>query len=100
MEAASILKELGDFCREAGLAESTFGRLAVNDGKLISRLRDGRKITTATLARVRRFIAENRESPRPRRGRRLASLAYFNGNGAAHGTSATENVGSPATESF
>lgn len=32
-----LLKEIGDFCRDAGLAESTFGRLAINDDKLVSR---------------------------------------------------------------
>ena len=38
----AILQEISDFCRQSGLAESTFGRRAVNDGKLASRLRNGR----------------------------------------------------------
>jgi SAM-dependent methyltransferase len=63
MNATTILHEIGDFCREAKLAESTFGRLAVNDGKLVSRLRDGASITTATLDRLRAYIEEHR--PRP-----------------------------------
>src|SRR4029079_2301914 len=41
----------------AGLAESTFGRLAVNDGKLIARLREGGRITQRTLERVRAYVA-------------------------------------------
>lgn len=90
METSSILKELGEFCREVGLAESTFGRLAVNDGKLISRLRDGRKITTATLARVRRYIAEHRDSPRPRRGRRAAP--HLNGSSAPTPVGSSESA--------
>jgi len=56
----AILKEIGDFCRETGLAESTFGRRAVNDGKLTNRLRNGGRITTDTLDRIRSFMAENR----------------------------------------
>src|SRR5262250_1283538 len=56
----AILQEISDFCRQTGLAESTFGRRAVNDGKLASRLRNGGRITTDTLDRIRAFMAENR----------------------------------------
>ena len=35
----------------------TFGRLAVNDGKLVGRLRLGGRVTTGTVDRVRAFIA-------------------------------------------
>ena len=34
MTALELLAEITDYCRHAGLAESTFGRRAVNDGKL------------------------------------------------------------------
>jgi SAM-dependent methyltransferase len=54
-----VLREIADFCRRTGLAESTFGRRAVNDGKLTSRLRNGGRITTDTLARIHAFMAEN-----------------------------------------
>lgn len=56
----AILREISDFCRQTGLAESTFGRRAVNDGKLAARLRNGGRITTDTLDRIRAFMAENR----------------------------------------
>lgn len=59
MEAQDLLSEVGTYCREAGLAESTFGRLAVNDGKLVARLRDGGRITRRTLDRVRSYIADH-----------------------------------------
>src|SRR5205814_6475817 len=36
--------------------ESTFGRRAVNDGKLVNRLRFGRRVTLETAGRVRDFI--------------------------------------------
>jgi hypothetical protein len=53
-----ILQEITDFCRQRGLAESTFGRRAVNDGKLAARLRNGGRITTETLERIRTFMAD------------------------------------------
>ncbi len=56
-----ILQEIADFCRQRGLAESTFGRRAVNDGKLASRLRNGGRITTDTLDRIRSFISRTGE---------------------------------------
>src|SRR5262249_25819369 len=55
----AILREISDFCRATGLAESTFGRRAANDGKLASRLRNGGRITTETLDRIRAFMASN-----------------------------------------
>src|SRR5580693_9476505 len=68
-----ILGEIRDFCRATQTAESTFGRLVVNDGKLVSRLRDGAKITTGTLDKVRAYLSEHRPAP-------------GNGNGAATAT--------------
>src|SRR6185312_12861974 len=58
--AEQILGEIRDYCRETRTAESTFGRLVVNDGKLVSRLRDGAKITTGTLDKVRAYLSEHR----------------------------------------
>ena len=56
MEADKLLGQIADYCSRARMAESTFGRLAVNDGKLVSRLRIGGRITTTTAARVREFM--------------------------------------------
>ena len=58
-----ILDEIRDYCRATRTAESTFGRLAVNDGKLVSRLRDGANITTETLDKVRAFLVTHRPGP-------------------------------------
>jgi len=60
MGSDELLQEVRAFCRDAHLAESTFGRLAVNDGKLMSRLRAGSGITSETLQRLRTFMAEHR----------------------------------------
>ncbi|MGB3745717.1 MAG: hypothetical protein WBD11_14530, partial [Xanthobacteraceae bacterium] len=57
MNAQQLLQEISDYCRRTGLAESTFGRRAVNDGKLTARLRNGGRITTDTLDRIQGFMA-------------------------------------------
>jgi hypothetical protein len=57
-EQASLIAEIETYCRQAGVAESTFGRRVVNDGKFVGRLRDGKGVTTATVARVRAYLAE------------------------------------------
>jgi hypothetical protein len=62
-----ILQEIGEFCRRRGLAESTFGRRAVNVGKLASRLRNGGRITTDTLERIRSFMSRDVDTAPGRR---------------------------------
>src|ERR1700722_4718155 len=52
----TLLRDIAEFCRRARMAESTFGRLAVNDGKLISRPRPGGRVPGDTVNRVRAFI--------------------------------------------
>jgi len=59
MNAQQLLEEISDYCRQSGLAESTFGRRAVNDGKLTARLRNGGRITTDTLDRIHGFMASH-----------------------------------------
>src|SRR5256885_10176845 len=60
MEASgTLLGSISDFCRRTGMAESTFGRRAVNDGKFVARLRDGARVTPETLQRVNQFITRH-----------------------------------------
>src|SRR5712691_11703425 len=62
MQAAggpTLLGSISDFCRRTGMAESTFGRRAVNDGKFVARLRDGARVTPETLQRVNQFITKH-----------------------------------------
>jgi hypothetical protein len=61
-----LLGEIADYCRRARMAESTFGRLAVNDGKLIGRLRDGGRVTDRTRERIRAFMARAPQPPNDR----------------------------------
>ncbi len=55
----TLLGSIAEFCRRTGMAESTFGRRAVNDGKFVSRLRDGARVTPETLNRVNQFIEKH-----------------------------------------
>jgi hypothetical protein len=55
-QGGTLLDSIADFCRQHGIAESTFGRRAVNDGKFVARLRDGARITPETLDRVTTFL--------------------------------------------
>ncbi len=62
MQAAggpTLLGSISDFCRRTGMAESTFGRRAVNDGKFVARLRDGARVTPETLQRVNQFMTKH-----------------------------------------
>ena len=54
-----LLQEIATFCRSAAMAESTFGRRAVNDGKFVARLRFGGRVTTHTVERVRTFMTKH-----------------------------------------
>lgn len=55
----ALLREIEDYCQRAKIAESTFGRHAINDGKLCSRLRSGKNVTLATAERVKEYIRKN-----------------------------------------
>jgi len=58
-QGSDLLDTIAEFCRRSGVAESTFGRRAVNDGKFVARLRDGARITPETLERVSDYLARH-----------------------------------------
>src|SRR5438105_14501934 len=57
MKNDQILSQITEFCRQSDTAEPTFGGRAVNDGKLVHRLREGKRITIDTLDRIQAYIA-------------------------------------------
>jgi hypothetical protein len=59
MDRSGVLHDIRDYCRRAGMAESTFGRLAVNDGKLVSRIVEGARVRRGTLQRIEAFMDEH-----------------------------------------
>lgn len=62
MSTQELLSEIEAFIArdDVQMTDTTFGRFAVNDGKLVSRLRDGKSVTLATAEKVRAFITEYR----------------------------------------
>ena len=56
---STLLECISAFCQQTKMAESTFGRLSVNDGKFVSRLRNGARVTPETWSRVNKYIADN-----------------------------------------
>ena len=56
MSEDQLLTAVIEFCQEHKMAESTFGRKAVNDGKFVSRLRTGARVTPETFEKVKKFI--------------------------------------------
>lgn len=53
---SELLAEVESFLANRKMAETTFGRHAVNDGKFVGRLRGGANMTVATIDKVREFI--------------------------------------------
>lgn len=62
-----LLAEIAVYCTDAGISASSFGKRAVNDGKLVSRLRCGGRASTETVKRIREYIA-NRTAGLPEPG--------------------------------
>ena len=54
-----LLSEIEIFCRLSNIAESTFEKRAVNDGKFVSRLRSGKSTTLATVKRIKTYISQH-----------------------------------------
>lgn len=61
-EVDTLIRDIETYCRRTGTAESTFGRQAVNDGKFVGRLRDGKSVTLKTLNRVRAFMHDHADA--------------------------------------
>ena len=51
-----LLEDIRVFIRDHKIAASTFGRLSVNDGKLVQRLESGGQVLPTTAERIRHFI--------------------------------------------
>lgn len=51
-----LLSDIDRFLRAAGIGEHRFGILAARNGRLVERLREGRRIWPDTEAKVREFL--------------------------------------------
>lgn len=52
----NLLTDIDAFLARNAVAESTFGREAVNDWQFVRSLRNGRRVWPETAARVRKFM--------------------------------------------
>ena len=59
MGADELLAVIRTYCHDHGMAETTFGRQAVNDGKFVGRVRDGARIRPDTLRKLRAFMTKS-----------------------------------------
>lgn len=59
-DSQNLLASIERFCAAAGMAPTTFGLKAVNDGKLVPRLRHGGSVRLETATAVRGFIRQGR----------------------------------------
>ena len=60
METMGLVREIDVFLAESDMAESTFGRKAVNDGKFVNRIRQGGDVSIRIAEKVRLYIASER----------------------------------------
>lgn len=80
-ERDKLLEEIATFLRATGMAPTIFGREAVGDTALVSRMKAGRNITLATVDRIRKYMAEHAPAsakvkrPRPTSGAGRAKRA-------------------------
>ncbi len=56
IEISALIKQIEAYCARHGIEETTFGLRAVNDGKLVTRLRGGRTINLKTYEKVAGFL--------------------------------------------
>ncbi|MFB9942798.1 hypothetical protein [Gluconobacter oxydans] len=68
-----LIREIEDYVRRRGIAETTFGRMAAGDTYFVSRLRKGGSLLVRTEERVRDFM--KRPLPtRPKRAKEPANV--------------------------
>ena len=53
-----LLNRVEEFITVRKMAATTFGVLAVNDGKFVRRLRDGSNMTLATLEKAENYLVQ------------------------------------------
>ena len=85
---AQLIEEIGSFCEAAGIAETTFGRRAVNDGKFVGRIREGADVNVSTVDRVRAYIVAERQRMDGGQRPQVAANTQTQRNGSRAGATA------------
>ena len=60
---ARLIRDMERFCLRHRISETTFGKLALNDGKFVSRVRSGGNITLHTMARAHAYVRRANTEP-------------------------------------
>ena len=55
---ATLLKQIDAFNARHGMSDTAFGLAAVNDSKIVPRIRSGKNITFRTFDRLTEFMAQ------------------------------------------
>lgn len=58
-----LITEIDTFLSKTGMAATTFGRLSVNDGKFVNRLKEGGRCWPETEQKARDFIKQHPKPP-------------------------------------
>lgn len=56
---SDFLNEIETYLTASGMTPTRFGKLAMGDPRFVATMREGRAATLPTVARVRKFIADN-----------------------------------------
>ncbi len=99
-EIAALVEEVRSFCDGHGIAESTFGRHSVNDGKLVSRISSGSWIEDMTAKRVRAFMDQVERGEIVLRGRPRRKKSDSNAKKMAELISSESSVRTPGSFAF
>ena len=95
-----IVMIVREFCEKYEIAESTFGRLSVNDGKFVGRISAGSRIEPETAQRVADFIARADRGEIQLRGRRRRKKAQSNIEKMAELISQETSIRTPGSFAF
>jgi hypothetical protein len=97
---AGLVKAIRAFCKKHGIAESTFGRLAVNDGKFVRRIAGGSRIEQETAERVDAFMRAAERGEIRLRGRPRRKKAESNAETMAELISQETSIRTPGSFAF
>jgi hypothetical protein len=57
----SVLARINRYLKRTGMPPTRFGRLAINDPRLVGDMRNGREPGPRVIARIEAFLAQGRE---------------------------------------
>jgi hypothetical protein len=58
-EMQALLAEVEAYLTASGMGPAAFGKRILNDGHAVTRMRDGKAITSKNMSLIRRFMSEN-----------------------------------------